>query len=369
MSPPLPSPPALPGHVLVIRGGAIGDFILTLPVLAALRRRYPQARLVVLGHPHIAQLAQAGGLADEVHSIAARALTPFFVHDGELPRESASFLARFDLIVSYLYDPDGAFHENLARCSGAPLIAGPHRPNESVRQHATEAFLKPLEQLGIAGADPVPRLHIGLPSHPPRQGGCPTGLIGASHTHPNAPHTGDLDAIPRTVALHPGSGSERKNWPERRWNELISRLLDDTRFEVLLVGGEAEGSRLPRLAAGGPPWRLRLAQSLPLVDLARRMDECAAFVGHDSGISHLAAALGLPGVILWGDSVEAVWRPLSDRCILLRDDRGLAELPVPRVLAALRSFRRVEPAGPRAGLSLEVSPWQGPTPSQAPDRL
>ena len=56
------------GRILVIRGGAIGDFILTLPVLAALRAQFPQARLVVLGYPHIASLALAGELADEVHS-------------------------------------------------------------------------------------------------------------------------------------------------------------------------------------------------------------------------------------------------------------------------------------------------------------
>ena len=112
----------------MIRGGAIGDFLLTLPVLAALRRQYPGARLAVLGHPPIAELAVAGGLADEVHSIAARTLTGFFVRGGEVPGESAAFFARFDLIISYLYDPDGVFHEQLLRCSGASLIKGPHRP-------------------------------------------------------------------------------------------------------------------------------------------------------------------------------------------------------------------------------------------------
>ena len=321
------APPASPADILVIRGGAIGDFILTLPVLAALRRDYPDSRLVVLGHPHIAQLAQAGGLADEVRSVASRELTAFFVRGGEIVRQSASFFARFDLILSYLYDSDGAFHENVTRCSGARLITGPHRPDESRPRHATEAYLQPLEQLGILGADPVPRLRIGLPSHPTR----------------------DPDATAYTLALHPGSGSERKNWPEAKWGELISHLLDETSLDLLLVGGEAEGSRLDRLAAGRSSPRLHLAQHLPLLDLARRLTGCAAFVGHDSGISHLAAALGLPGVVLWGDSVEAVWRPRGDRCVLLRHPGGLAELPVRRVLSALHRLGEGARTDPRAG--------------------
>jgi heptosyltransferase-2 len=319
-------PAASPNHILVIRGGAIGDFILTLPVLAALWRCYPGARLAVLGRPSIAALAQAGGLADEVRCVEGRRLAGFFVHEGDLDPEFASFFARFDLVVSYLYDPEAVFRRNLARCSRARFIAGPHRPDESVPTHATEAYLKPLEQLGIVGADPVPRLHIDAP--------CPP--VG----------TPDLRPAP-CVALHPGSGSERKNWPEERWDGLIRHLLEATAFDVLLVGGEAEGGRLDRLATGRRSSRLRVAQNMPLVNLAQELSGCVAFAGHDSGISHLAAALALPGVILWGDSAEAVWRPVSDRCILLRDPRGLAELPVSRVRMALHAL--VEDSPPMPG--------------------
>ncbi len=320
----LVAPPAPPRRILVIRGGAIGDFILALPVLAALRHRYPDARLAVLSRPHTAHLALAGGLADEVRSIEDRRLTGFFLRDGDLHAEFASFLARFDLVVSYLYDPEGFFRENLARCSRARFIAGPHRPNESLALHATEVYLGPLEALGIVAADPVPRLRLG--AH--------------DTSRPSEP-----GASPPAVALHSGSGSERKNWPERKWGALLDRLVTHTPLSVLLVGGEAEESRFTRLAATRPPWRLQLARNLPLVDLARRLSQCLAFVGHDSGISHLAAAVGLPGVILWGESAEAVWRPRSDRCVLLRDPRGLTEISVSRVLEALNPL--VEGSGLR----------------------
>ena len=70
------------------------------------------------------------------------------------------------------------------------------------------------------------------------------------------------------------------------------------------------------------------------------MRSCAAFIGHDSGVTHLAAALDLPGLVLWGPSNEAVWRPMSDQMRLLRDDRGLDALPVETVLRATQRLAK-----------------------------
>src|SRR5579864_8672264 len=132
------------GKMLVIRGGAIGDFILTLPVLAALREQFPRTEIEVLGYPHIAQLALAGGLVRRVQSIEARSLAGFFARNGELAEELADYFSEFDLIISYLYDPDQIFRTNVGRCTQAQFIAGPYRPDELAGIHATEAFLKPL---------------------------------------------------------------------------------------------------------------------------------------------------------------------------------------------------------------------------------
>ena len=120
------------GKILVIRGGAIGDFILTLPVLAALRRHFPETELQVLGYPHIAQLALAGGLVDRVRPIDSRPLAGFFARAGALDGALADYFTGFAVIVSYLYDPDGIFRANVARGSNAQFIAGPHRPDEQL---------------------------------------------------------------------------------------------------------------------------------------------------------------------------------------------------------------------------------------------
>lgn len=294
------------GKILVIRGGAIGDFILTLPAIAAVRRTFPETHLEVLGYPQMAELARAAGIIDSFKSIEARALAGFFARTGTLDPELCDYFESCDLIISYLYDPDDFFKINVGRATKAQFIQGPHRPAEDEKTHATEVFLRPLEKLAIFQADPVPRLSLPAPAE-----------LGS----------------PRWIAAHPGSGSEKKNWPVEQWQTLLQRLLEETSFNVLLVGGEAEGDRLRQLKRDHG--RVRLAQNLPLVQTARLMAECQGFIGHDSGITHIAAALGLPSLVLWGPSREEIWKPLSPSARVLKSSSGLALLSPETVFTQL----------------------------------
>jgi heptosyltransferase-3 len=296
------------GKILVIRGGAIGDFILTLPAIAALRRQFPQAHLEVLGYPHIVQLAVAGELVHRVQSIEARALAGFFARGGVLEADLADYFSDFDLIISYLFDPDEIFKTNVGRVSRAQFIVAPHRPNEADNIPASKVYLKPLERLAIFDADPIPRLSLGSQS----------------------------STLNRQLALHPGSGSEKKNWPEQKWADFLQRLGHSTSWNFLLVGGEAEGERLQRLAAALPITRTRVAQSLPLADLARLLRGSAAFIGHDSGISHLAAALDIPAIVLWGETIEEIWRPTNEKVVIVKKSGGLAAIEIEDVIVELQ---------------------------------
>jgi heptosyltransferase-2 len=303
------------GKILVIRGGALGDFIMTLPVLTALRQEFPQTEIHVMGYPHIASLAQAGKLAHRVHSIEAPTMAGFFARQGTLSRDLSGFLSTFDVILSYLYDPDEIFQENVTKCTNAQFIQGPHRPDESLNQPASQCLLQPLERLAIVEPDPIPVLS--LASIPDRS---------------QAP----------SLILHPGSGSDQKNWPEPQWKEFLQQIARETalaHWNFLMVGGEVEGERLDHLMTLLPPSRSTLARNLPLPELAAMMaSRGRAFLGHDSGISHLAASLNIPGRILWGPTTETVWRPLGDHIRTLSHSRGLPHIKVHDVVKETREL-------------------------------
>jgi len=298
-----------PPRILVIRGGAIGDFILTLPVLAALRERFPQADIEVLGYPRIASLALSGGLAKAVHALESPGLAMFFAKGGSFDPEWREFFGQFAIVISYLFDPDGIFETNVKSCGPGQFIAAPHRPDEAKSIHASDVFLKPLERLTIFGGDSVARLQ--LPGPVKRE---------------------------NTVALHPGSGSESKNWPELNWRELLVHLLDHSPLDLLLVGGEAEGEKLQRLAKRLPGDRIEIAQHVPLQELAPRLANCAGYIGHDSGLTHLASALGLPTLVLWGASNETVWRPLGEHVSVLKQYNTLADLTLESVVEGINAL-------------------------------
>lgn len=296
--------------MLVIRGGAIGDFILTLPVLRALRDTFPETHLEVLGYPKMAELAMAGGIIDGYRSIEARPLAGFFARNGKLDPELAEYFASFSIIFSYLYDPDEIFQTNVALSSKAQYIQGPYRPDESQETHATKVFLAPLERLAIFDPDPVPRLSI---------------------------KSSDLPEVNRGkwIAIHPGSGSPKKNWPEENWAGLLERLASETDWNFLLLGGEAEEDRVCRLFQGIPPGRSGMLIGLTLLGVAELLVTTRLFLGHDSGISHLAAALGVPGLLLWGPSKQAIWKPIHPESRILSAGEDLAQLSVDEVYLAL----------------------------------
>lgn len=293
-------------RVLVFRGGAIGDFVLTLPVFAALKARYPNGFLHLVGPKRVICLAT--GWADQIHSIDDRGLASFFINSGILPEEWVDTMQKADVVLSYLHDPTSEFRRNVQICSKARYIQGGYRPDDCPAMHATQYLLRPLEALGITQPDPCPKLSL-------------SGSMSDTW----------VEGAPSVLAIHPGSGSERKNWPETRWIELIDRLAQCSDWHVLLVGGEAEQRRLPRLAARISSGRCHVALSLPLNDLVRKLARVDYYVGHDSGITHIAAALGLAGCVLWGESNLKVWGPLNQQFTVLKNDRGLENLEVDRV--------------------------------------
>ena len=306
-------------RALVIRGGALGDFILTLPVLNALREAAPDSRLEVLAYPGIAALAETSGLIDAFRSIEYGPLAGFFTRGTVLDPGLRGYFASFDLILSYLYDPDGVFAENLQNAGASRVVTGPHRPGES--SHAIDQLAAPLTALGLPLAGRATRLALEPAVH---------GAL--------------------TVALHPGSGSAAKNWPVEKWRQLAGQLLAvNPEMELAIIGGEADAAAVSALR-GLAASRIVLWENLPLPELARRLAGARLYLGHDTGVSHLAAAAGVPSLLLFGPSDPGVWAPPHEHVRVLRAPEGnLPNLPVATVLGALTRFRE----GPRLATGQE----------------
>ena len=314
--------------ILVIRGGAIGDFLLTLPAIGMLREAFPHVRLEILGYEHIISLATSGGYADATRSIEYAAMAGFFNPKGTLDPELAAYFASFQQVVSYLYDPDGFFAGNLRRSGVKNLIEASSKIDEE-GDHAVRQLAQPLERLALYLHDDGELL---LRPSPEAQGFADRFLQNVSDARP-------------IVAIHPGSGGERKNWPPECWVEIGRFLLEqqsETRPHLLLVGGESDGKTLAALRAAWQPLTdkgdLLLAESVPLPNLAALLARCRLFLGHDSGISHLAAAVGARCVLLFGPTDPDIWAPPHAAVQVLRaSDSKLSTLEVPTVRAVVAS--------------------------------
>lgn len=299
-------------RILVIRGGAIGDFILTLPAISLLRQNFPDARLEILGYKHIISLAEGRYYADAIHSIEYSSLAGFFVPGGELAPNLIEFFASFQQIVSYLYDPDHFFENNVRRCGVKYFLCAP--PKIEGAEHAAHQLARPLQSLALYLEDPAAKL---FPS--------PADRVFAAQF---------LKEIQGPVfALHPGSGSKRKNWPLQHWlslGEMLSSL--NPRPVLLMIGGEADRDNFSALHNAWRNIPLLRAWNLPLTQLAAILGRCTLFIGHDSGISHIAAATGVPSVLMFGETDPKIWAPANPNAKIVQAPSGDLEKLLPETV-------------------------------------
>ena len=287
-------------RVLVIRGGAIGDFILTLPALRLIRQTLSTSHLEVLGYPGIMELAIHAGLADSVRSLEHRSMSLLFAKGATLDPALAEYLCGFNLVVSYLFDPDGVLKGQLEKIGVKTLIECPHsvRPRQG---HAAQQLAKPLESLAMYLDESDWREPL---------------LAEQTVRGPN-----------KRIALHLGSGSEKKNWPVENWLQVVQALQQEQpSTEIILITGEAEKERGVSTAEfhATDHWH-----ALPLPELAERLRSCDLFLGHDSGISHLAATCGVPCQLLFGPTDPDLWAPPQTNVSVLRAEKGQWELLPP----------------------------------------
>ena len=277
-------------RILVIRQGAIGDTVVTLPTIAALRAHCGDAYIEIAGKKGVVDLACSPLHADRA-VVAERALPMELYHpEGDLSPAVIDFYSGFDLVLAYVSDPDGTVISRI-EAAGAGRVAWLHPFPRGGTTHVADYAARILEPLGIAPRVPmVPELFI--PD---------TAAVKAE-----ALLEGVAGARP-VAALHPRVWGV-KGWDAALFAELARRLEERHGMLPLWLVGPQEEQHVPELrflGARGP-----FVSGLTLLEAAALLARCDLYVGCDTGISHLAAAAGTPRlVVLFGPTDPTVWAP------------------------------------------------------------
>ncbi|MDE2887947.1 MAG: glycosyltransferase family 9 protein [Gemmatimonadota bacterium] len=307
--------PVNPKQISMIRSGAIGDFVLTLPAVNALRAAYPRSCLRLIGSPSILRLACVENVVD----INSAAVAGLYNPVGPVPDRTRALFSDVDLLIAYAVDPDRSLQSRLAEIVRGRAIVYDPRPTGGV--HVVEHLLTPLRRMGIPTPDPNPRIRLDVDelAH--------AGEILAKHCLSTP-----------LVAVHPGSGGREKCWPLTSYFKLAQRLVNH-RAGVLAVCGPVERdvvdelpAHLPRLV---PPDLRTLAALLRGADL---------FIGNDSGPGHIAAAVGTPTLTLFGPTDAETWAPRHPLARILKAPGG--HLPALSVEAVLNAALELLPQLP-----------------------
>ncbi len=288
-------------RILVLRGGALGDLIVTLPALALLSRRWPEAHITLVGNTTAGSLALRRGLIAELLSQHEGRWAALHGTD-PLPASLGAWLAAFDLVVNFWPDPDGALRRHFPVRKGQVFVEAPALPPTGSGPAAAhfQSALAPLS------------LH-------------PGPLIYPISTAAN--NSRERSAI----LIHPGSGSARKNWPLADWLSVARELP----VRPVFILGEAEVARWD--AAGEATASFATLRDKNLEELVAELAGCRLFLGHDSGISHLAAGCGVRCVLLFGPTDPAIWAPPSPHVQVLQSGADFSTLSPESVLAAAQA--------------------------------
>ena len=298
-------------RVVVVRPGALGDTLLALPALGALAASHPGATLDLVGYPSVLRLLEHMRPplpVGRIHSIDRALFGPLLA--GTLSEELEEFLASYDLLIAWIGDPSGQLSARLERLPLASLRCDPY-PSLGSGMHASRHLLRSLAPLGSGfSTSPVTAPIVEPPRDAAREGRDLLRGLGLRE--------GDF------IALHPGSGSPGKNWPAENFADLW-RLAQEGGHRVLLIEGPADEEAVRSVVqmVGISAARVRPPS---LTTLAAVLSRAAAFVGNDSGVSHLAAATGAPTRAIFGPTDPTVWAPLAPNARVLRFESSAAEV-------------------------------------------
>ncbi|MFC1868318.1 glycosyltransferase family 9 protein [Thermodesulfobacteriota bacterium] len=287
---------------MIIRAGALGDTLMLLPAIAQLRAK---AGVILSGrYPGIDFLRP---YVDQCMDFEGSGWHRLFIKGAA--RDHGIYLPGVDHVVAFLSDEGGNVMQNLSDClPDARIHIFPAFPPENENVHIALYMARSLQEAGL----PLNARHS--LDHSYRQ------PLMAGHGQPKRE---------RSIVLHPGSGSIKKNYPPDLWVELIRVFQtiypDGGQRIILLLGPAEEGSR--SFFSGRLDGMATELIFCPEKDkLLSILSRALLYIGHDSGITHMAAMLGTPVIALFKGSSVRRWAPLGPAVRIIKDKKGGSNL-------------------------------------------
>jgi heptosyltransferase III len=279
-----------------------------LPTIRALAERNPTIKFELMARADLARFAERRMVVSSGHSLDRREVALLFSNAGSTL--ACRFFGQFDRIDCFFASDDEHFCVALKQATAGDVHFYPFRP-EGIA-HAAECYLW---AIGANSFLPVSCAIDVLPED-------------LCHAHLRLEALG-LEARHFLLML-PGSGSMRKNWAAENFAVLAERV--SSILNVLIVLGPAENALAPFFRARSP----RVVSDLELAELSGIAHLARCFIGNDSGVSHLAAASGARGLVIFGPTDPGRWRPLGDVKIIKKEP--LQSLVFGQVWSALIEF-------------------------------
>lgn len=293
--------PAAQRVIVVIHPGGLGDVLLSMGALVALRARFPCHEIILLAGSEVGELLAQCRVIDRAWSIESGQLSAWFSEGAVFSAGQRGVFGRCDLVVGWLNDHSGILRRTMQEL-GIPRVFL-ESPAAAHGRHQSERFIQTLQGECPADTRIRPRLH--LPDDLRRAG---AGALRAIRTSGTAP----------LIICHPGSGSLHKCVRGDTWSLLLRECRDRQRMPVLILGPADEQAATAIRQSGVCDIPILRPRSVTI--LAAILAQAQGYIGHDSGVTHLAALLGVPTVAMFGPTEEQRWAPLGEHVTVVRGE-------------------------------------------------
>jgi heptosyltransferase III len=273
--------------------GALGDFLLALPVFEGLARLHAGLRLDFWARPAYPALLRGKSYLGQVRSCDSPDLAPFFHEERWKQAPVPPFLEDAAGVLVFGQSLSRTLAAGLAQRLSCRVVWIQSFPDAHSGLPVSCFLIEQVRRAGWPIEDLLPTLEAGAEELARAR----AWLFKVGWGGPEKP-----------ILLHPGSGGKRKIWPLQRWWDTLQWLHREFPNPLILVLGPADEC-LEDLARAAATLGVEVLSGLSLERLAAFLASSRLFIGNDSGVTHLAASLGTPTIAIFGPTSPVVWAP------------------------------------------------------------